>query len=262
MFFAAESGIFDTMQIKAETEVPAGFATLAERKRQPELMDQPGLDEGLHAGALRSLSRINWFSRTSSIIWEPIRGLAREARPSRPIRILDVACGGGDVAMRLSRLAEREGLSAHVDGCDINPVAVKHARSQAMRRKVSNVSFFVHDALHSWLPTGYDVISCSLFLHHLEERDAELMLRAMASAAGRMVVASDLRRSRLGYVLAWASCRVLTRSPIVRVDGPLSVAAAFTMGEARELAARAGLAGATLSCRWPQRFLLVWKKPP
>ncbi len=225
-------------------------------------MDQPGLDESLHIGALRSLSRINWFSRTSAIIWEPIRGLAREAKPSRPIRILDVACGGGDVAMRLSRLAQREGLPVHVDGCDINPVAVNHARAQAERRKVSNVSFFVHDALHSPLPAGYDVISCSLFLHHLEERDAEVMLRAMARAAGRMVVASDLRRSRLGYVLALVSCRVLTRSPIVRVDGPLSVAAAFTMREARELATRAGLAGAIVSCRWPQRFLLVWNKPP
>jgi 2-polyprenyl-3-methyl-5-hydroxy-6-metoxy-1,4-benzoquinol methylase len=150
----------------------------------------------------------------------------------------------------------------HVDGCDINPVAVKHARAQAMRRLASNVSFFVHDALHSPLPMGYDVVSCSLFLHHLEEGDAEVMLRAMASAAGRMVVASDLRRSRLGYILAWVSCRVLTRSPIVRVDGPLSVAAAFTIGEARDLAARAGLAGATVACRWPQRFLLVWNKPP
>jgi 2-polyprenyl-3-methyl-5-hydroxy-6-metoxy-1,4-benzoquinol methylase len=109
---------------------------------------------------------------------------------------------------------------------------------------------------------GYDVITCSLFLHHLGDSDAEAMLRAMAAAAGRMVVASDLRRSRIGYAMAWVACRVLTRSPIVRVDGPLSVAAAFTMGEARELAARAGLAGATVSSRWPQRYLLVWKRPP
>jgi 2-polyprenyl-3-methyl-5-hydroxy-6-metoxy-1,4-benzoquinol methylase len=242
--------------------MPAGFATLAERNRQPELMDQPGLDEGLHAWALRSLSRINWFSRTGDIIWEPIRGLAREAKPSRPIRILDVACGGGDVARRLSRLAEREGLSVHVDGCDINPVAVKHAREQSTRRQVLNVGFFVHDALHSPLPAGYDVITCSLFLHHLDEPDAEKMLRAMATAADRLVVASDLRRSRSGYAMAWVVCRVLTRSPIVRVDGPLSVAAAFTMAEARELAARAGLASATVSSRWPQRYLLVWNKPP
>jgi SAM-dependent methyltransferase len=250
------------MRSKADTDMPAGFATLADRNRQPELMDQPGLDEGLHASALRSLSRINWFSRTSAILWEPIGRLARDLKPSRAIRILDVACGGGDVARRLAALADRAGVAVHVDGCDINAVAVNHAGEEAARRRVSNVGFFVHDALHSPLPTGYDVITCSLFLHHLEERDVEEMLRAMARAAGQLVVASDLRRSRLGYAMAWAACRVLTRSPIVRVDGPLSVAAAFTIGEARELAARAGLAGATISPRWPQRYLLAWKKPP
>jgi len=256
------AGIFSEMETRPGTKMPAGFATLAHRNRQPELMDQPGLDEGLHAGALRSLSRINWFSRTSAIIWEPIHRLARELQPARPIRILDIACGGGDVARGLAGLAARAGVSVHVDGCDINAVAVSHAREQAAHRHVSNVGFFVHDALHSPLPTGYDVISCSLFLHHLDDADAETMLRAMAAAAGRMVVASDLRRSRVGYAMAWAACRALTRSPIVRVDGPLSVAAAFTLGEARELVARAGLAGAIISPRWPQRYLLVWNKPP
>ncbi|HEY2250583.1 MAG TPA: hypothetical protein VGH74_05965, partial [Planctomycetaceae bacterium] len=62
----------------------AGFATLDARNRQPELMDQPGLDESLHAHALRSLSRINWISRTSAVIWRPIRKLAQEANLSRP----------------------------------------------------------------------------------------------------------------------------------------------------------------------------------
>ena len=249
------------MHSNADTSLPAGFATLAHRNRQPELMDQPGLDQGLHAGALRSLSRINWFSRTSRILWEPIHRLAG-SQPGRTIRILDVACGGGDVARGLAGLARRAGVSVHVDGCDINEVAVNHARDQAGHRHVPNVGFFLHDALRSPVPEGYNVITSSLFLHHLEEHDAGLMLRAMARAAGQMVVASDLRRTRIGYAMAWAACRVLTRSPIVRVDGPLSVAAAFTMDEARELAARAGLEGATISSRWPQRYLLVWKKSP
>ena len=84
------------------------------------------------------------------------------------------------------------------------------------------------------------------------ERDAELML-------GLELV---LRRNRVGYLMAWFGCRLLTRSPIVRVDGPLSVAAAFTFDEARSLATRAGLAGAAVSGYFPERFLLVWRKPP
>ena len=239
----------------------AGFATLGARNRQPELMDQPGLDEGLHAHALRSLSRINRISRTSAMIWRPIRKLALTAKTRRPLRIIDVACGGGDVAIGLAQRAARAGIDMHVDGCDINSVAIEHAHGNALRADVKNVRFFQHDALNTPLPEGYDVVTCSLFLHHLDNGDAERMLRSMGAAAGQMVVASDLLRNRLAYLMAVIACRVLTRSPIVHVDGPLSVAAAFTIDEARALAGRAGLSGATFTRYFPERFLLVWRRP-
>jgi len=239
----------------------AGFATLGARNRQPELMDQPGLDERLHAHALRSLSRINWISRTSAVLWRPIRRLALDAKLSRPLRILDVACGGGDVAIGLAKRANRAGINVQVDGCDINPVAVEHARGNALRAGVSQTGFFVHDALMTALPDGYDVVTCSLFLHHLDNDNAERMLRSMGAAAGKMVVASDLLRNRLAYLMAVVACQVLTRSPIVHVDGPLSVAAAFTVDEARVLAERAGLSGGTFTRYFPERFLFVWRRP-
>ncbi len=42
-------------------------------------------------------------------------------------------------------------------------------------------------------------------------------------------------------MLAWIGCHLLSRSPIVRHDGPVSVAGAYTIPEVRELAERAGL---------------------
>lgn len=239
----------------------AGFATLRARNRQPELMDQPGLDEGLHAHALRSLSRINWISRTSAMIWRPIRKLAQETNRSRPLRILDVACGGGDVAIGLAQRAARAGINVQVAGCDINAVAVEHARSRALRAGMCEAGFFVHDALVTALPEGYDVVTCSLFLHHLDNPDAERMLRSMGAAAGKMVVVSDLLRNRWAYLMAVVACRVLTRSPIVHVDGPLSVAAAFTIDEARALAEQSGLSRGTFTRYFPERFLFVWRRP-
>jgi 2-polyprenyl-3-methyl-5-hydroxy-6-metoxy-1,4-benzoquinol methylase len=224
-------------------------------------MDQPGLDESLHAHALRSLSRINWICRTSAMIWKPIRKLALTSQSRQPLRILDVACGGGDVAIGLARRAQRVGIPVQVDGCDINAVAIRHAQGNALHANVNNVGFFQHDALITPLPESYDVVTCSLFLHHLDNGDAERMLRSMGAAAGQMVVASDLLRNRLAYFLAVAACRVLTRSPIVHVDGPLSVAAAFTVDEARALAERAGLSGAQFTRYFPERFLLVWRRP-
>ena len=86
------------------------------------------------------------------------------------------------------------------------------------------VRFFALDVLAESIPEGYDVVTCSLFLHHLDETDAIGLLRKMADSAGRLVLVNDLIRSRMGYVLAWAGCRLLSRSPIVRHDGPVSVA--------------------------------------
>jgi hypothetical protein len=123
------------------------------------------------------------------------------------------------------------------------------------------VSFFPLDALRSPLPQGYDVLTSSLFLHHLAEDDAIGLLERMAEATRSTILINDLLRSRIGYGIAWAGCRLLSRSPVVHHDGPVSVRAAFTTAEARRLADRAGLRGARLERRWPWRFLLSWSRP-
>lgn len=238
-----------------------GIRTLERRNRQPEVMDQPGLDPVLHGDALQSLRRINWLSRTIAALWSPIAQLAAESPTTRPLRILDVASGGGDVAIGLAREASRAGVAVEIEGCDISPAAVSFARDAAERGGLSNVTFCERDVLLDLLPTGYDVLTCSLFLHHLDETEAGHLLRDMSRVAGRLVVVSDLRRTRLGYFLACLVSRLLTRSPVVRVDGPLSVAAAFAECEVRELIERSGLAGATIRRCWPQRFLLTWRRP-
>ena len=130
---------------------------------------------------------------------------------------------------------------------------------EGLRSRGAHVRFFVLDALNGDLPTGYDVVSCSLFLHHLEEPDAILLLNRMATAARHLVLIDDLIRSRWGYLLALVGCHMLSGSHVVHVDGPTSVAAAFTPSEILALAKRAGLRGATLTRHWPQRFLLTWK---
>lgn len=231
---------------------------LRNRHREPEWMDQPGLDPELHQNALAGLGRINAVSRSPAVLWPEIRRLA--ARLRQPLRMLDLACGGGDVILSLARRAQRHGLNLRLDGCDISPQAIRYAEERARGSGLDYVSFFELDALRQPLPDGYDVIACSLFLHHLSEADARQLLKKMAAAAQHLVLVNDLRRSRTGYALAWAGCRLLSRSPVVHVDGPRSVAAAFTVNELRTLAASSGLANPTVMRRWPQRMLLVWNR--
>lgn len=219
-------------------------------------MDQPGLDRDLHRQALRGLARVNRVSRTARHFWPELERLASSTRP-RPLRVLDVACGGGDVAIALGALASRRQLPIEVRGCDINPTALEYAREQATRRAVE-VTFFEHDVLRDPLPPC-DAIVCSLFLHHLGDEQALRFLAAAAAAARFSVQVSDLIRSLLGLALAQIGCRLLSRSHVVHVDGPRSVRAAFTMTESRRLAERAGLAPVRVRHRFPERFQLVWR---
>lgn len=229
---------------------------LNRRNRKPELMDQPGLDPAEHRRALDGLRRINRVSRSSRILWEPILRLSRKLG-GRPLRVLDVATGGGDLPLDLWRYG-RHSAALSLAGCDISDVAVAAARAAA-ERAGARIEFFRHDVLEAPLPDGYDVITASLFLHHLDESDAVRLLRSMA-AAGRLVLVNDLERTWVGYLAAYLGSRALTRSPVVHVDAPLSVEAAFSVAEARRLALRAGLRGARVVRRFPFRFLLSWAK--
>lgn len=232
---------------------------LSRRRQRPEIMDQPDLQPARHVHALRGLARINFLSDSAGILWPAIAALARAVAP-RPPRVLDVATGGGDVPIRLWRRARRAGLELHLEGCDISPVALEHARTAAARANAP-LPFFEHDALSGPPPEKYDAVMCSLFLHHLDDEQAVAFLRRMAEAADRLVLVNDLERSATGLVLAHVVGRLLTTSDVVHVDGPRSVEGAFTRAEARSLAERAGLHGARVSWRWPFRWLLSWRRP-
>ncbi len=226
---------------------------LRTRFRVPERMDDPALDPGEHRRALAGLVRLNRVSDSAGVLWPAIARLAGELQ--RPVRLLDVATGSGDVPRKLLARANRAGIALDVSGCDISPTAITEAA-----REPTEVRFFIHDALHDRLPSGFDVVTCSLFLHHLSEDEAIALLANMENAAGRMILVNDLSRSRFNYCAVWLACHVLTRSRVVRFDGPASVRSAFTPAEAHNLASRAGLHGATVRSRFPCRFVLEWRR--
>jgi SAM-dependent methyltransferase len=235
------------------------MSSIRQRHRRPEIMDQPELSSDRHTRALRDLARINFLSHSDGILWPELSDLARSIAPRVP-RVLDVATGGGDIPIRLWRRAQRANLDLHLEGCDISPVALEHARHRATESGAP-VRFFEYDALSGPILTGYDVVMCSLFLHHLDETQAVAFLRRMAEMAGRLVLVNDLQRGWMGLLAAHVVTLLLTTSDVVRVDGPRSVEGAFTQAEARTLAERAGLAGARLRSRWPFRWLLTWRRP-
>ena len=232
-------------------------AALNNRDRQPEVMDQPGLDPKEHAKALMGLRRINAISRCSAGLFRAIEALAIR-QPINPLRVLELACGGGDTAIDLALMAKQKGLALEIHACDLNPEAVEISRSNAMKRKAS-ITFFTADALAKTTDQHtFDVVYCTLFAHHLDEVDVVRLLEAMALRSRKLVLVDDLIRSRLGFALAWIGTRLLSRSWVVHTDGPLSVRGALQPDEMMSIAKQAGLKNAQIKRSWPERYLLSW----
>ncbi len=232
--------------------------TLSRRCRVPEIMDDPALDAQQHIQALEGLERINRWSSSLRILWPPIRDLARECHP-KSLRVLDIATGAGDLPIALWHRGRRSQLPMQVDGCDQSLRAVAHAQARAKQAQAT-VNFFKQDIFTDEIPPDYDVILTSLFLHHIDNVQAVILLRRMAAVARSLVLVNDLARSGRGLALAFVGTRLLSTSKVVHVDGPRSVRAAYTINEAHQLAKEAGLSGAVITPRWPCRFLLTWKQ--
>lgn len=237
----------------------ARFLDVRARRRRPEAMDDPALEREPHEAALRGLARINVLSRSVGVIWGSIVSMQRAASAG-PLRILDIATGGGDVPIGLWRRARSAGIDVEIVGVDVSETALDVARRHATRAGAA-VEFRRLDALRDDWPTGFEVVTCSLFLHHLDEADAEAFLRKAKTAARKRVVVDDLDRSRVGLLLARVVPRFLSRSDVVHVDAARSVEGAFTYAEIDALASRAGLARVRIVRRFPCRWLLTWDAP-
>lgn len=232
---------------------------LRNRNRQAEVMDDPLIERERFIGALKGLHRVNIATQTTRLLWPDIVAAAAH-HGERQLRVLDVGSGGGDVAVSLWKRAQRAGLNVAIDGCDISPNALTHARDHA-RRRDADVTFFSHDVLASPLPEGYDVIMCTLFLHHLPRKNAIAFLKNAADKARNRVVIQDLVRGRLGYLTAYWGVRFLLCNDVCRIDGPRSVESAFTRSEGINLMRQAGLEEFEVAKRFPFRMIMRWVRP-
>lgn len=230
---------------------------LAHRQLVGEIMDDPALPEAQHRHALQGLRRINAFSRTVQTLFHTLRKTL-DNDSDQPKRILDVACGDGDNAVRLAQLAKRHNLPWHIAACDISDRSVGFAQQRARQTGVQ-LHCFQADALGELDTYAYDAVINTLFLHHLENDDIVKLLTRLRSA--RHVIISDLVRSKRAYAATRIGVRLLSRSSVVHVDGPLSVRAALTPSELTELAKQAGLRDAVVTPSWPMRQLLTWSRP-
>ena len=227
--------------------------SLRQRNLQPEVMDDPNLPRDAHEQALRGLARLNRCSGVASAMYRRLKRIAMN-HETRSIRLLDVASGSGDVPLRWAKWAKQEGWNLQLTLLDVRTVAVEEQQRRAQAVGL-NVLSMQHDCLQSPLPSGFDVVTCSLFMHHLENHQAGQLLHAMKTASNGTVIVCDLERTYLNLALVSVASRLLSRSEVVHCDATLSVQGAFTIPEFQKISQQALGYPTKIQRLFPCRFL-------
>jgi ubiquinone/menaquinone biosynthesis C-methylase UbiE len=216
------------------------------RRETGELLDQAGHDPVELAANLRDIRTVNRLAGGVATVLCHLPGLLSHLPYGDPLEILDLATGSGDIPLRLVAWAERQGRPLHLTVTDRSPEILAEARRTL--DGVPGVTFTVCDARAVPMPErSFDVVLCSLTLHHFAPGEAVQVLREMDRLSRTGFILNDIRRCLAGYVAAWVASRVATRNRLTRHDMPLSVLRAYTPDELRALLRQAGIRDASVT---------------
>jgi 2-polyprenyl-3-methyl-5-hydroxy-6-metoxy-1,4-benzoquinol methylase len=208
----------------------------------PELMDEAVLHDGKPSAELeRDLENLRWLNRkfgaVSLLLHFLNRWHAKNILHSGTLRVLDLATGEGDLPRELVTWCRSRSIPVSVDAVDSNEATLAVAKQRSLG--FPEITFHRGD-IRSWGTGSWDLVLCSLALHHFSEADAILILRHARSLAGRNILVADLERSRAGALGIWLLTAILLREPMTVHDARLSIRRAFSYREFNRLATDAG----------------------
>jgi SAM-dependent methyltransferase len=226
----------------------------SQRSAAPEYMDRADVAGKDLERALEELEMVNRFlgGRRAAL-----RALERvvPAEPEGGLEILDLGTGAGDIPAAMVQWARQRGWRVRVVAVDFNPAVVEWARQRV--GNAPGIEVRQEDAFS--LPFGedsFDVVHSGMFLHHFGRQEAVCLLRRMHQLCRRGLIVNDLRRHALAYYgIRWIT-GLLSRSAMVRRDGPLSVLRGFWPEELEELGRLSGMALEVRRC-WAFRLVAI-----
>jgi 2-polyprenyl-3-methyl-5-hydroxy-6-metoxy-1,4-benzoquinol methylase len=200
-----------------------------------EMMDRP---QPVSAELERDLKRIRqlnrWFG-SYRLIGHFVR---RWIKPGDNMRIVDLATGSGDIPRLIVHYAREIGAKVEIHALDQQAATVEIARK--LSAAYPEISYHATNIL-DWSPAeAYDMVLCTLALHHFSDEDAVTVLRRCRESSRKFVLVSDLRRGFLLRAGVYTLTALIFREPMTRFDARLSAERAFSFAEMGDLAVRAG----------------------
>ena len=189
----------------------------------PEMLDSSDCPPAEVEASLRDLSRINrWFGgvATTRALIERVAA----ATGQKHFSLLEVAAGFGEVPKVAAQQLARQGIKIDITLSDRLPSHLLPGNRSV-----------VADALLLPFPdNAFDLVSSSLFTHHLDPPELSHFAREALRVSRVAVLINDLVRHPLHLALVYAGFPLM-RSYVSRVDGVASVRRAYVPEEMRKI---------------------------
>jgi 2-polyprenyl-3-methyl-5-hydroxy-6-metoxy-1,4-benzoquinol methylase len=200
-----------------------------------ELMDRPqpvSLELERDLENIRQLNR--WFGSYALISMF----LSRWIKPGSRLRIVDLATGSGDIPRLIAECGRKIRAELRIDALDRQSATLEIAQKLSVPYPEIRL---IEGNILEWRPAEtYDVVFCTLALHHFSNDDAVRVLQRCRELSHKFVLVSDLRRSWMATIGVHLLTATVFREPMTKHDARLSIARAFSFSEMNQLAQRAG----------------------
>jgi ubiquinone/menaquinone biosynthesis C-methylase UbiE len=194
-----------------------------QRINQHEILDSDTCPPDEAEASLQDLCRINRLFGGVATTRKLIERVASETR-KKAFSLLEVAAGFGEVPRLAAQQLTGKGITLDVTNLD-------RVRTHLLRGNRAVVA----DALALPFPDcSFDLVSCSLFAHHLEPADLARFAIEALRVSRYAVLINDLVRHPMHLALVYAGFPLM-RSYVSRVDGLASVRRAYVPDEMRRI---------------------------
>lgn len=222
------------------------------RSDELEIMDDLDCKGEVVNQTLRELDNINKWLGGNKISLSGLKSFSNGK--SNAFHIADLGCGGGDIIQWLSK--KKSFADFRFTGIDANKNIIAYAEqkngySPSVRFQCIDVT---SDLFH---PSEYDILHCSLFLHHFNSETLSELLKTWTKKVKRGIVINDLQRHPLAYYSIKLLTKLFSRSAMVKYDAPLSVLRGFSRKEWQQILFNAGVTNYTIRWRWAFRWEIV-----
>ncbi len=227
------------------------------RSSAAEMMDDFTIEGLVLRDTLDKLETINRLLGGNSATLKGLKKILLKSSKTKTITIVDLGCGHGDILRDVAKFGRKNSYKFKLIGIDANNAAIDYAK--ALSKDYPELSFETIDVFsEDFKKQTYDVVLCTLFLHHFKNNEIIPFLKSTVQKASIGVIVNDLHRHKLAYYL-FKMIGLFIKNKMVREDGLTSVLKAFKRNELETILTKTGV-NFSIQWKWAFRYLWVLKK--